>query len=292
MSLSICIFAYNEATLLPRCIAALDAAAAGSAYRAHIVVNGSKDDTGSIAQTFSSADERIQAHLLPVADKANAWNDYVYRIAGDEDTHIFLDGDIQPSAGAFKALAESLQQSPCAYGAAALPAAGRSQQQWAKTLLVNHYFSGNLYAFSGNALMEFRKRKIRLPFGAKGEDGLLTYLLLTDLKGGPDDSHKHRVAIAEDATFEFDSLRPRRSDVMLYHRRLIRYSERHAQKQILYALLKKHGISALPDVIYDIYTEENLKTVKPRTDPINFIYDLITIKKLKSRFLRKQRAQA
>jgi len=281
MTLSICIFAHNEQWLLHRCVGALDAAAAGGDYRAHIMVNGASDETLGVARTLAAADRRISAHYLPVADKANAWNDYVYRIAPDAETHIFIDSDARPSAGAFPALHQALQRSPRAYGAGALPATGRSRRAWAERLLLNSYLSGNLYALSKQALAAMRAKKIHLPIGAKGEDGLITYLLLTDLIGGRDDSHRDRIVIAEDATFEFDRLTANWRDVKTLHRRLLRYSERRLQKQILYSQLKQRGLAAMPGNIREIYSRENMRALRPRLDPLNYWYDRVMLKRLR-----------
>ncbi len=282
-SLSVCIFAHNEARLLPRCIRALGAAAPDGRFKAHILVNGATDDTLMVAKTLAAVDTRLVIHELPIADKANAWNEYVHRIADASAVHIFLDGDIAPSPGAFDALASALASQPEALGAAALPASGRSRRAWATRLYLNRYLSGNLYALSRSAIDSFRTHRIRLPFGAKGEDGLITYLLLTDLKGGADDSHANRIVVARDATFEFDSLSATWRDLKIYHRRLKRYSERYFQKEVLYRLLKREGVVAMPDNIYDIYTPEALEALRPRLDPVNFIYDWATLRWLRQR---------
>jgi len=281
MTCSICIFAHNEERLLPRCVGALDAAADGLPYRAHILTNGCTDDTVTVAQSLAAADNRISVHELPVADKANAWNDYAYRLAPEASVHIFIDGDIKPSAGAISALAAALEKNPNAFGAAALPASGRSRRSWSARLFMNRYISGNLYALSDAALNAFRRQDLRLPFGAKGEDGLITYLLLTDLKGGRDDANTNRVIIADNATFEFDSLSINRRDMKIYIRRLQRYSERHFQKIILYRLLKGRGVTAMPENIYDIYTDDNIANLRPRHDPINFWFDRATLRRLR-----------
>lgn len=278
---SVCIFARNEERLLPRCVGALNAAGLPADGAVHILVNGCNDGTALVAKMLATADPRITVHELPVGDKANAWNDYVHRLASPAHAaHIFIDGDIQPSEGSITALAEALA-APRAYGAAALPAAGRSRRGWATTLLLNNYLSGNLYALSKEAIAAFHERRLRLPFGAKGEDGIISYLLLTDLEGGRDDSHDDRIVIAEEATFEFDSLEPNVRDLKIYSRRLKRYSERHFQKQLLYALLKKHGAKAMPDDIAAIYTADALAGLRPRLDPLNFFYDIATLRRLK-----------
>ncbi len=282
MTLSICIFAHNEEALLPYCIGALDSAANGEAYRAHILVNGCTDQTAMVANSLAAADRRLVVHELPIADKANAWNDYVFRIAPTASAHIFLDADIRPSENSMKALRKTLHDHPRAYAAAALPGSGRSQKRWITNLFLKRHLSGNLYALSQTAIEEFRNRSLYLPFGAKGEDGLIAYLLLTDFHCGKDDSHDDRIATSEKATFEFDSLMFNLSDLRTYHKRLIRYSERYFQKQILYRLLKNGSANDLPDNIYDIYQPSAVSLMKPRIDPVNFWYDLVTLKRLKS----------
>lgn len=291
MNLSVCIFACNEERTLPKCIGALDAAGLSASDSVHIMVNGCTDDTPLVAKTLAEADQRITAHDLPVGDKSNAWNEYVHRIADDAlRTHVFIDGDVWPSVKAMTELAEALQRTPAAYAAAALPASGRSRRGWAYRLLENNYLSGNLYALSAVGLKTFRQHNIRLPLGAKGEDGLITYLLLTDMRGGEDDTHRHRIVVADKATFEFRSLGPNLRDWQTYRQRLIRYSARHFQKQILYRLLKKHGVAAMPESTRELYTPEALKTLHPRLDPVNFWFDLKTLRDLRGAGDR-QRAQ-
>ena len=279
MTRSVCIFARDEERKIHYAIGALEAAGLGADDSVHILVNGCEDDTALVARAVAAADSRISVHELPVGDKANAWNEYIHRIADlNNETHVFLDGDVTPSIDAVNALEQALFQSPESY---ALPATGRSRRQWARMLLSNHYLSGNLYALSASALSAFRNRKIRLPFGAKGEDGLISYILLTDLKGGDDDSFTNRIAIAERATFEFESLKPHSEDAQIFLRRLARYSERYFQKQLLYKRLKAEGISAMPESVYEIYTPTAFASLCPRLDPVNFLIDLATLRRLR-----------
>jgi glycosyltransferase involved in cell wall biosynthesis len=282
MTWSVCIFAHNEERLLPSCLGALDAAAEGRPFEAHVMENGSADSTLGVARAIAAVDPRIRIHHSPRGDKSAAWNDYVYGVAPAADLHVFLDGDVRPCAGAFAALAQALEASPEAYAAAALPASGRERARWAERLLRESWISGNLYGVSGRALALIRQRNIRLPQGSVGEDGLLSYIFVTDFKGGPDDSRRERIAVAVDAHFEFDSLRPNLPDLRRYVRRLRRYSFRHFQNEILYARLKREGLAALPVRIGDIFTPEALACLRPRLDPETFFVDLATLANLRS----------
>lgn len=283
-STAVCIFARNEERTLAACIGSLDSAGLGTHGVIHILVNGCTDATAITARMLATADTRITVHELPVGDKANAWNEYVHRLAEPGiATHVFIDGDVRASEHAITALEETLAGSPQSFAAAAMPASGRSQSGWARRLLTRNYLSGNLYALGGACIRAFRERQLRLPFGAKGEDGLITYLLLTDLDGGHNDQHTHRIATAAEATFEFDSLQLNLRDLNIYRRRLRRYSERHFQKQILYGLLKAKGVSAMPDNIYDIYTPEALAGLRPRLEPVNYWFDIATLRRLREK---------
>jgi glycosyltransferase involved in cell wall biosynthesis len=284
MTISVCIFARDEERTLPECVGALDRAGLGRSDMVHILVNGCRDNTALVARALSEADTRIITHELPIGDKANAWNEYVHRLADETcSMHVFLDGDVYPSVGALCALKCALSESPDSYAAAALPASGRSQRGWALRLMDNHYLSGNLYALSASGLAAFRQAEMRLPIGAKGEDGVITYLLLTDMIGGEDDSHKYRIAVAPDATFEFNSLGLRVHDWKIYKRRLRRYSARHFQKKALYKLLKAHGAHAMPETIDEIYTPDILGSMRPRLDPVNFWFDFSVLSELRDR---------
>lgn len=287
MTWSVCIFAHNDERQLPRCLSALEQAANGERLQVHIMVNGSIDGTAEIAKAFAAVDRRVHVHETQVIDKANAWNEYVHRIASDAEMHVFVDGDITPSRVSFNALSIALAANPDAYAAAALPGSGFNRRAWTRRLFESRYFSSKLYALSGHGLTAIREQAIRIPYGAIGEDGLLSYLLLTDLKGGRNDRHQERIAVAIGAFFEFDSLGLNMRGLAGYVERLMRYSERHIENQILFRLLKSGGVSSMPEYIYDIYTSDSIKDLTPRADLLNYWFDLVNLKKLKSGKLRR-----
>lgn len=282
MAYSVCIFAHNEAKSLPGCVAALQSAGMRN-HKAeiHILENGSTDSTLKVARVLAAADPAITIHELPVADKTNAWNTYVHCLAPNAPFHFFIDGDIIPCKDSFSNLADAILKNPNSYAAAAIPAAGRSRQAWANRTLQERHINGNLYALNGEVISRLRQSKIRMPFGSVGEDGLLRYILATDLAGGRDDSHDFRIAVAPDALFAFSSLQLNSIDLATYTKRLKRYSKRYFQNKILYPLLKDRGICAMPDCINEIYSYETLKGLHPRLSPENFAIDVQTLKKLR-----------
>jgi glycosyltransferase involved in cell wall biosynthesis len=283
MSWSICIFAHNKADTLARTVSALYDAAAGSAYVVHIMENGSTDDTLDMARALAAAIPTVTVHASDYADKASAWNDYVHRFAPvGADMHIFLDGDTRPCRAAFKALALALETSSRAWASAGLPASGRSRMRWTRTLYTERWLSGNLYALRGATIAMLRTRKIWLPAGLLGEDGLISYLMHTEMRGGEDDTHRERIAIAAGAFFEFDELQPTLHDFAVLRDRIWRITHRRLQNEILYPMLKREGVAAMPRDISDIYTPEAIAALAPRRRPLAYWLDLAALNQLRT----------
>jgi hypothetical protein len=282
MAWSVCIFARDHEHELPRCLAALDDAGAGPDTIVNVIDYGSRDGTALVARTLAAADPRVRVHELALADKAHAWNDYVHRLAGDAETHVFIDACAWPSKGALKALALALRSSSRAYAAAGIPGAGRSRKKWTARLLSEHYISSPLYAVRGSALEMFRQREIYLPIGLIGEDGLLSYIFVTDFEGGENDTRRARIAIACGAFFEFDELCLNAGDVATLLARLKRNSLRYFQNELLYALLKEKGLAAMPDRIDALCTAENLARLAPRAEIASYVIDRMTLRGLAS----------
>ena len=281
MGVCVCVFTNDEGQSLPDCIRSLYFAGLDAHDKIHILTKGCGDDVVSLAYMLTTADSRITVHELPISDSANAWNDYVHRIADCSiPVHIFIDASVKASAGTLLAFDRAMQNAPDSYAGAALPVTGRSRRKWATQLLKHHYLSKHLYALSNTAISEFREKNIYLPFEAHGTDGLLSYLLLTNMSGGADDSHDNRITMVEEATFEFTSLMPNFHDVKRYWKRLTHYSKRHLQNQILYRILKKQGVGAMPNTINEIYTPATLASLRPRLDIVNFWFDIATLRQL------------
>jgi hypothetical protein len=194
--------------------------------------------------------------VIRVGDKANAWNHYAHDLApADASLHVFTDGDMQVSRGSIAAFLRRFAEVPHANGCAGLPVAGRSQAAFRAKLVGQHEMAGNLYAVRASCLAEFRRRRVRLPVGVFGEDGLVTTLIKYDLemRGRQDD---RRITAAEGAGFGYPQLSPWRvRDWRTYHHRRMRYAVRRHQARMLYTLLKQQGTGAMPSHIVDLYRQ-------------------------------------
>lgn len=276
MTWSVCIFA-DDARSLPQAVRALDDAAAGGRYAAHLVVPGD-GEAAYAARALAAADPRLTAREIPVADRATAWNDYVHRLAADADMHIFLDASARPARAAFKALALALEASPKAYAASGLPA-GRLET--ARRHYTQRALAGAFYALRGATLARLRAQRLFLPSGAASGEDILSYLLHTDLVGGDYDGWRERIAIASGAWFQEDAAAGL-DGIARWRKRLDRAARGRLQNELLLARLRRSGVAAMPEDIRDIYVAEDVARLKPRVTPPHFLFDTLALVELRS----------
>lgn len=276
MAWSVCLYA-ADARALPQAVAALDDAAAGGRYDAHLVVPGRDEEAAYAARALAAADPRLNAHELPVADRATAWNDYVHRIAPAADTHIFLDAGAQPARAAFKALALALEASPKAYAATGLPA---GRLEIARRHYTERALAGELYALRGATLARLRAQRLFLPAGAASGEDILCYLLHTDLVGGDYDGWRERVCVAAGAYFE-PAHAAGLDGLARWRRALERAARGRLQNELLLARLKRSGVAAMPADISELYIAEDVSRLRPRMAPPHLLFDTLALVELR-----------
>lgn len=77
MSISICVLAHNEERLIERTLRSLEEACGDRAFKAHVIVNGSTDQSAAIVHRLAREDRRIVGHEFEIGDKANAGTFFV-----------------------------------------------------------------------------------------------------------------------------------------------------------------------------------------------------------------------
>lgn len=251
---SVAVFAYNEAARIAACLDALAACAGEARLTVHVLINGCTDETEAVVRSHPAPGFDLRPVVIRRGDKANAWNHYTQEVAPeDAEVHVFTDGDMVAGPGSVAAFLAAFAADRHAAGCAGLPASGRSRTAFRDKLVANRELAGNLYALHGRCLMEFRRRRIRLPFGLFGEDGLVTTLVKwnLDTRGPRDD---RRIIATEGATFGYEPLSPwRPGDLAIYRKRKMRYAVRQQQANMLYPLLFTEGVEAMPEHVLDLY---------------------------------------
>ena len=257
---SIAVFAHNEATRIAATLRSIQAATQGMAVEVVVLVNGCQDATADVVYALAAAWPQLRVAEILVADKANARNEYVHRIAAvppDSSLamHVFVDGDVHVAPSALQALAERMAQVPAAHAVGALPTTGRDRAGWGQRMLAHGTLAGGLYALRGDFVARLRQRGICLPQGLIGEDWLVSLRASHDLQplAMAVESSGH-VVFAPEAGFSFRSLSLRRvQDCRTYARRLRRYAQRGVQYEMVWTWLWLHPPEPLPSDVHSLF---------------------------------------
>lgn len=254
------VLAHNEERRIAACLDSLFDAEPGRELQVFVMANGCTDRTEDVVRQY--ADHRAGVHLVSIAtaDKCNAWNLFVHEtarsLALDRAVYFFVDGDCRIVPGSLTSLAEGLQANPQAHAASAPPASGRSLEKDRRDLLESRALVANLYALRGSFVQTLRDKRVRLPLGLEGDDGLLGALIKWDLDPADRGFNDLRIEPCPDAGFVFDSMsiwRP--AEWRGYWRRAVRYGRRRYEFRLLAPRLKRLGIEGLPAHISELYPD-------------------------------------
>lgn len=278
---SVAVFAYNEEDRIERALDHLLACRDEAELVVHVLINGCTDKTEELVRARAAVEPIIHPVVIRPGDKANAWNVYVHKVGPpDAAIHVFTDGDVAVSEGSIAAFLRRFREVPQADGCAGVPHSGRSRRELRRRIVELGEMYGNLYALRGSWVAETRRRGIRLPFGLIGEDGLVASLV----KSGLDPASgfdKRRHTWTDDASYSFDQLSPANlRDWRIYRNRRIRYAIRWQQDRMLWALLCKRGIEAMPAHVIDLYRlQQHLLT--PRISGLDTVFDWIVRRRIR-----------
>lgn len=251
-AITIAVLAHNEADRIEKCLASLPLGQPSISL--HVIVNGSTDDTAELSRRVAKNFENVTVHDWQKGGKSRSWNRFVFEELSDfSATHIFVDGDAEVKAGSVIEMDRALHTFPHINAVAGMPLNGRSAQHYRKKMLDEHGLFGDLYALSGDFLKRMKSRNVRLPQDLVGEDGLLAALAKTALDNEGFWSND-RVFICENAGFWCEPFRV--FDLTSWinqYRRMISYSKRNFQNQIIKDIMLTAGPSALPPELAPYY---------------------------------------
>ena len=249
MRWSVTVFAKNEEASIARCLDAISAAEAPSDRHLSIVVNGSTDNTiDRILAWKSKTSTQLDLFQSPIASKANAWNGFIYDQRPKADIYFFVDAYAFVETGAFRALAEALDQNPKAHAASSIPTTGRSAAKVAKNFIQYGAVHGTLHALRASFIERIVERELRQPFGLYRGDGLIAAMAMHDLDPKHNVWDKERVAVVEEPTWthrELSIFRP--ADVKRHFNRMISQARGRLENAAIRDIVHLHGFEALPD---------------------------------------------
>lgn len=253
-SWSVAIFAHNEQSNITACLDAVVSQAGIEHCPIFVLINGSRDDTEKVVRKYAAVYPNVRPITIELADKTNAWNQYIHHLAPSASAHFFVDGDTKPMPGAFADLVNTLSQSHDAHAVGALPASGRDRVAWSHRMVTFGRLAGCLYALRGDYVEGLRRNGISMPIGLIGEDLFLSCLVKDRFDETGLNSPSPYLVFAANASFWFRSLSATRfADWMLYARRLIRYQIRDYQLLFLLKYLSQASHPRIPEHIVQLY---------------------------------------
>lgn len=277
------VLAHNEAKRIVACLDSIYAADPGQKFSIFVMANGCTDNTEDIVREYGKTHDGVHVVSIRLADYCNAWNVFIHDTvptqAPNSDVYFFMDGDCRAWPRSFSELAKALAQNAEANAAGSVPMAGRNKEKDARKMVEGRSFFANLYALKGRFVRELQAKRVRLPVGLEGDDGLLGALVKWDLDPRRE-WNNDRVVPCTKAGFTFDPVSPLDFGVWkTYLKRLIRYARRHYEFEMLRPRLKRDGLQGLPEHVSEIYSDA--KDLKLRWQGIYTITNWVALRRLR-----------
>lgn len=210
MPWALVIFACRETSLV--LIDTLRSAIKAAEGTSHIdlLVNGNPalaEDAGKYLGSLSRDGGRVRVRLwsMPLADKGNAWNQYVHQIWSNESLSFFIDGYVRLNSDALSLLGNAVLDNNQVLGGTGVPSVGRTAKRLRDEMLNNGGFHGNLCCIKSDALRRLRDRGIRLPLGMYRVDSLMGAFLCFGLDPQHNDWEPRRIYVHPSASWKTDA---------------------------------------------------------------------------------------
>lgn len=209
---AIVVFACRESLgVLEQTLAAVVAARCPPLGTVDVIVNGNRELADALVaspQVHAVAGSlRLRVWSIPVADKANAWNEYVHHIWGGEGVAFFIDGYVRLHPDAVKRLGAAVTARADALGGTGVPTGGRTARSVRESLVREGGYHGNFCCLTAAAMAELRRRGIRLPRGLYRVDSLMGALISFRLRPDLHPWAPRSIAVAADASWDVDEKR-------------------------------------------------------------------------------------
>lgn len=247
---NIAVFCQNERWSIGRCIDGIANASLGRRVLTTLIVNGSSDDSAAVAwETARRRGVALAVWTIPYGDKANAINQFIYRLREPAGSYVFLDAYVKIGPNALAALDGCLAAHPEAVAATGVAVNGRTMREhMVPTLTEGGRLHGQLHALRPDFVDRFVARKLRIPLGLYYGDGLMGSMAMHDLDPVNIEWDQSRIASRADATYEIPELSLFRArDLKRQFRRKIRQMRGRLESLAIKAIVYTDGYEGLPD---------------------------------------------
>lgn len=209
MEWSIALFSSRETSaILIASLKAAVAAAKGITATIDVIVNGNENLANDIINRIDAESDMsaVRVWYIGVADKANAWNQYVHNIWKPSDVTFFIDGYIQVLPDALKVINTGFDEAPHTLAATGVPSDGRSAKALREQMLREGGFHGNLFAIRGEVLQQIRAIGFYLPLGLYRTDALIGAVLSFGLDPAQNEWNLKRILVKANASWRVRTL--------------------------------------------------------------------------------------
>jgi hypothetical protein len=229
---AVVIFACRESHLQLRQTLEAALRSAANCSVVHVLVNGNPALTDTLAAELrlrQGASEmrppspEIKVWSIPLADKANAWNQYLHRLWAGEEIAFFVDGYVRLNPDAVTLLGNAVAANAQALGGSGVPTMGRSAKAIREDLIVNTGYHGNFCCIKGDTIGQMRAKQIRLPVGLYRTDSLMGAILSYALDPSTHVWDDARIQVHPTASWQLDPAKWWRiKDIKAYAKRHFR----------------------------------------------------------------------
>ncbi|MDR3369912.1 hypothetical protein [Rhodoferax sp.] len=261
---AVVIFACRESPLQLR--RTLEAALRSAAHCSvvHLLVNGNPTLADALAAELRlrqgalelpPASPDLKVWSIPLADKANAWNQYLHRLWAGEEITFFVDGYVRLNPDAVTLLGNVVAANAQALGGSGVPTMGRSAKAIRETMILNTGYHGNFCCIKGDTIGQMRAKQIRLPVGLYRTDSLMGAILSYSLDPSTHVWDDVRIQVHPTASWQIDAAKWwRMNDLQAFFRRRLRQARGELEKAAFSEhLAKRRRVPAeLPDTTKEL----------------------------------------
>jgi hypothetical protein len=244
---NVAVFSHNEAARIGQCITSIAQAIGSRRALVTVVLNGTTDDSAAIAWQAACAHALpIEIYNIPLADKANAIDQFFYKLRVPARMYFCVDGYVKIGPRSFEAMAAGLAARPAAVAATGIAINGRTMHRSSEEVLSGK-LQGALHALRPEFIDRMVGQGISLPIGLYRGDGLLGSMAAHDLDPIGTQWDTSRIVGVAEATFEVPSLSifvP--SDLRRQFRRKVRQMRGHLENAAIKTVIYQRGFIALP----------------------------------------------
>ena len=247
---NIAVFCRNEEPYIEQTLTRIAAAIGDHDAALTVIVNGSTDRSAALAQeTTRRLGLRTFIYTIAYGDKANAINQFYYRIRADARLYFFVDGYAKVGPNAFRAMDDCLTNRPEIVATTGVAVNGRTMHlATERTLASQGLMHGQLHGLRRAFLDRLNWKGIRMPIGLYYGDGLLGSMAMHDLDPVYHPWEPARIAGLAEATYEIPALsitRPR--DLKRQFNRKIRQMRGRLENAAIRDLVYREGYEGLPE---------------------------------------------